>query len=143
LRSSSLDLLLDITKVEQECLIEHGAQLSHLPRERGLIGPSQARVKNFTGDTLDGTRDAEVEDVKVFVLGGEEFTRVDGVDDTAGIFEGAALASSVFPTGPSGVDEPAVGVGSLHALGEHGCVAGGVKDDEGGTVAGREGWDGF
>jgi hypothetical protein len=36
-----------------------------------------------------------------------------------------------------------MGFGGFHALGEHGCVAGGVEDDEGGAVAGGEGWDRF
>jgi hypothetical protein len=143
LRTSSLDFFLDLTEIEQKCLVKHGAELPDLPRERGLVGPSQAGVEDFTGYTLDGARDGEVEDVKVFVFGREEFARVDGVDDAAGVFEWAALARSVFATGPSGVDEPAVGVGGLHALCEHGCVAGGVEDDEGCTVAGGEGRDGF
>lgn len=87
---------------------------------------------------------------------------MNGVNDATSDLEGAALANAESASGPSGVDEPAVGTVSGHTLGEHLCVTSGleredlklkvysaewdkpyVKDDEGGAVAGGEGWNGF
>jgi len=68
---------------------------------------------------------------------------VDRVDDGAGVLERAARAVAVFAADPAGIDEPAVGVGGFHAVGQHGGVVVGVEDDEGGAVAGRESGDGL
>lgn len=63
---------------------------------------------------------------------------MNSIDDRAGVLERATTASSVLSTRPAGVDEPAVGFGGFHLLGEHGCVARGVADEEGCAVAGGE-----
>lgn len=63
------------------------------------------------------------------------------VDNAASILKRATLASAEFSAGPAGVDQPAVDVVLSHTFGQHLSVAAGVKDDEGCTVAGGEGWD--
>jgi len=68
---------------------------------------------------------------------------VDGIDDSASVFERASFACAEFATCPAGVDEPAVDFMFRHAVGEHLGVASGVEDDERRAVAGREGGDGF
>jgi hypothetical protein len=123
LRTSHADTIANLGSIRQERLVEHGTELPDLARERILVFPGQARVEDVAGDALNVCRDAEVEDVKVFVLGLEEFARVDGVDDAAGVLECAALACAILATGPASVDEPAGSVGGLHALGKHLCIA--------------------
>lgn len=65
---------------------------------------------------------------------------MDSIEDSTGVLEWAALATlSDTGTDPSGVEEPGVGLVSLHLLGEHLCVAHWVKSQEWLSEAGREG----
>ena len=65
---------------------------------------------------------------------------MDGVEDGAGVLEGAALAAlGVAGTDPAGVEEPGVGVVLLDLVGEHAGVAHGVEGEEGLAEAGGEG----
>lgn len=65
---------------------------------------------------------------------------MDGVEDSTGVLEWAALAAlGDTGTNPSSVEEPGVGLMSLDLLGEHLCVAHWVKSQEWLSEAGREG----
>lgn len=55
---------------------------------------------------------------------------MDGVDDGAGVSERAARAGAVLATDPTGVDEPAVGVGTAHSLGKHVSVSRRLSEKE-------------
>lgn len=64
---------------------------------------------------------------------------MDGIDDSTSVLKRTSLAGTEFPTGPAGVDQPAVDVVLLHSLCEHLGVPARVEHDERLTVAGREG----
>lgn len=138
-----LDLGRDVGLVLLEGLVEHATELLDLGLEGGLVGPGLGGVEDLGGNTGDRLGDGEVEDGELLVLGLGERTIVDGVDNSTGVLEGAAAASAELAASPSGVDEPAVDLVLVHALGKHLGVAAGVEDDEGLAVAGREGGRGL
>ena len=67
-----------------------------------------------------------------FVLGLGELAAVDGIEDGAGVLEGAALAAGGSAgTDPARVEQPGVGLVVGDFVGEHGGVAHGVQGQEG------------
>lgn len=122
-------LLLHILLIQRKRLNKHPRQLLHLLLERRPIGPRKTRVQQLAWDALEGGRDGQVEGLEGLEVGFGELAGVDGVDDGAGVFEGATFAGAVLAAGPAGVDEPAVDVVLGHALGEHLGVATGLEGD--------------
>ena len=64
---------------------------------------------------------------------------MDRVDNGTSVLERTSLAGTEFTTGPSSVNQPTVGLGSLHLLCQHLGVSTRVEDNERLTVTGREG----
>ncbi|KAG8816044.1 hypothetical protein FRB91_011592 [Serendipita sp. 411] len=104
--------------MERKGLCGHRAQPSYLARERVPVHPRDTRIENLAWDTLDVSRDREIEVVKGFVLGFEEFAIMGGVHDPSGAFHWATATDTVFASGPTSVDGPAARVGFLIACGQ-------------------------
>ena len=79
----------------------------------------------------------------VLKLGLCQATIVNSIDNSTSSFERATLANTEFPSGPTSVDEPALGASFRHALCQHGSVARWVQDNERLTEASRESWRRF
>lgn len=136
--TSQANLVVDLLLEDGKGAVEHASEFLDFLVEGILVWPCLAGVKDLGGNVVNLGGDGQVEDVEVLVLvlgESSERTVVDGVDDGAGVSERAASAGAVLATDPTGVDEPAVGVGTAHPLSEHSSVSRGVKDDERSAVA--------
>ncbi|KAG8838876.1 hypothetical protein FRB91_007340, partial [Serendipita sp. 411] len=100
--------------MERKGLCAHRTQPSYLACERVPVRPRNTRVENLAWNTLNASRDREVEVVKGFVLG-FEFARMDGVHDPLGTFQWATVTGTVFASGPTSVNGQAACVGFLIA----------------------------
>lgn len=102
----------------------------------GLLG-----VQQIIGHVGAGLGHLQVEDLVVFKLGVGELAGVDGVEDGAGVLEGASLAAlGEAGADPAGVEQPGVGLVLLNLVGQHAGVLHGVQGQEGlGEAAGKGG----
>ena len=122
-RSSHPNLVVHVLLVQMEGLLEHTSKFSNLLLESLLVGPSQAGVKKFSRDTIQGGWYLQIENCKMLELSFGELTRVYSVDNATSEFKRAALAASEFTASPTSVNEPAVNVVFGHAFGKHLGVA--------------------
>lgn len=124
--SSQANLLVHLLVEGSKGAIEHASELLDFLVEGILVGPRLAGVEDVGRNILNLGGDGQAENVEVVVLilrqSGERAV-VDGVDDGTSVFERAARAGAVLATDPTGVDEPAVGVGGAHPLGKHSSVS--------------------
>jgi hypothetical protein len=112
-----------IALVQLERLLEHARELADLTFKGLLICLRQTRVEQFTRNTLHIGRNLETEDTECLILAVKKLPRVYGVDDTAGVLEGAALARAELATCPVSADQPAGHIVFRHAISQHLCVA--------------------
>lgn len=75
-----------------EVLREQCAELLNLALEVGSAVPALGWVEQLVGNVGAGLGDRQVEGLVDLVLDVGELARVDGVEDGAGVLEGAALA---------------------------------------------------
>lgn len=140
LRAGSNDLGDSHVLVLLKVLVEQLAELGDLLGELLLSsGPGSGGVEDLRRHVGGGLGNLEVENVKVLVLDLGELTRVDGVQNGSSVLERASLASvGVRLAGPSGVEQPGVGVVLGHLIRQHLGVLHGVQNQEGLAKACRE-----
>jgi len=142
-RASEPNILSDVLLIQCKRLPEHPGKLPHFPLERLLVRPCQARVQQLPRHTFNKSRYRQSKRAKTLKVGLGELSGMDSIDDSARVFEWAALARAELAARPARVDEPAVDLMFGHAFGEHFGVAAWVEDDERCAITGGEGRDGF
>ena len=128
-RSSHPNLVVHVLLVQMEGLLEHTSKFSNLLLESLLVGPSQAGVKKFSRDTIQGGWYLQVEDSKMLELSFGKLTRVYSVDNATSELKRAALPTAEFAASPTSVNEPAVNLVFGHAFGKHLGVASRLWDN--------------
>jgi len=135
--SASLVTVNRISMIEHQIRNEFRLTLS---LEVSSTGPALGWVEEIVWDVRAGLWNAEVEDCVGLVIGLCQLAAVDGVENGAGVFERAALATGGGTSSdPTGVEQPGVDLVLLHLLGKHGGVLHWVKGEERLGEAGREG----
>lgn len=140
--ASGNDVLSSLALVLLKVLAEELAQLDNLLVEAVAAGgPGLLGVQQIIGHVGAGLGHLQVENVVVLKLGVGELAGVDGVEDGAGVLEGASLAAlGEAGADPAGVEQPGVGLVLLNLVGEHAGVLHGVQGQEGlGEAAGEGG----
>lgn len=111
LGSSLDDLLGSLVLVLVEVLNEERCELGNLLLEVRSTRPALGRVEELVGDVGASLRDLQVEGLVCLVLNLGKLSAVDGVEDSTSVLQWATLATSGSTgTGPTGVEEPCVGV---------------------------------
>ena len=115
-----------------EVFDEESAKLLNLALEVGCAVPALSRVEQLVGNVGTCLGNRQVERLIRLELDLGELAAVDGVEDGAGVLEGAALAAGGSAgTDPAGVEQPRIGAVLLDLLREHLGIAHGVQRQEG------------
>ena len=122
-----------------EVLDEPSGEILSLLLPLSGIGVGVARIKDTGVNSLEHSRDGEVEVRDNLGRGLVDAVVEDGVDNTAGVADRDPLASSV----PAGVHEISLGTASLHPLDKLLGILGRVELKEGLAEAGGEGRSGL
>lgn len=115
-----------------EVLHEQLAELLDFALEVGGAVPRLGRVEELVGHVGTRLGHGEAECVVGLEFDLCELTRVDGIEDSAGVLERATFAAGgSSSTDPAGVEQPGVGLVLFDLLGKHLGVAHGVQGQEG------------
>jgi len=97
----------------------------------GTSLPRLGGIQNLVGHTGTGSRNIQIEDVQVFVLGLGEGTVVDGIQDRTRILEWTTLSALGDGTSdPTGIDEPCISLVVRNLVRQHLGVTSGMQNEE-------------
>ncbi len=122
-----------------EVLDEPSGEILGLLLPLSGIGVGVARIKDASVNSLENSRNCEVEERNLLGRGLVNAMVEDGVDDTAGVADRDPLSGSV----PTRVHQVSLGATSLHPLDKLLSVLGRVELKEGLAEAGGEGRSGL